>query len=140
LMDECFRIPGIGWRFGMEALIGLVPGLGDIVGGAIGLVLLIRAFQFRLPKIVIVRMIINSLLDLLVGAIPLLGDAFDVFWKANTQNMKLFHKYATEPESSTRKHWIFLAGLVLGFTGLFALLLVGFLILISTLLHTGSGG
>src|SRR5262249_5035756 len=92
LMDSCFRIPGLGWRFGLEGLIGIVPGLGDIIGGLLALVLVIRALQFRLPKIVIARMVVNYSLDLLIGLIPFIGDAFDFAFKSNTRNMKLFQK------------------------------------------------
>jgi len=130
LMDQCFRIPGINWRFGVESLIGLVPGAGDLVGGAIGLLVLFRAFQFKLPKIVILRMITNTLLDITVGSIPFLGDAFDFFWKSNTRNMKLFHHYAEEPQKSTRAHWIFLGSLVGGFLLLFGLIVYGFVLLL----------
>ncbi len=133
LMDQCFRIPGINWRFGVESLIGLVPGAGDLVGGAIGLLVLFRAFQFKLPKIVIVRMIANTLLDVTVGSIPFLGDAFDFFWKSNTRNMKLFHQFAQAPEKSTRSHWIFLGSLVAGFFLVFALIVFGFVLLLSQL-------
>ena len=133
LMDQCFRIPGINWRFGVESLIGLVPGAGDLVGGAIGLLVLFRAFQFKLPKIVILRMITNTLLDITVGSIPFLGDAFDFFWKSNTRNMKLFHHYAEEPQKSTRAHWIFLGSLAGGFLLLFGLIVFGFVLLLSQL-------
>jgi hypothetical protein len=115
LLDNCFRIPGTNWRFGLEALIGLLPGAGDAVSAILGLFLLVRAFQFKLPKIVIVRMLVNSLLDFSIGAIPFLGDAFDFLYKANTRNMKLFHEYAEIPLRSTQKHWVFIALLIGGF-------------------------
>lgn len=115
LLDNCFQIPGVGWRFGIESLIGLIPGLGDVISGILALVLLLRAIQFRLPAIVIIRMALNSLIDLAIGAIPLIGDLFDMYWKSNTRNMKLFHQYAGQRELSTRRHWIFLAGLIGGF-------------------------
>jgi hypothetical protein len=112
LMDNCFRIPGLNWRFGLEALIGLVPGLGDILGGALALVLLVRAVQFRLPVIVIIRMVLNYTLDLLVGMIPVAGDLFDFIFKSSTRNMKLFHQYAEHPETSTLRHWLIIASLI----------------------------
>jgi uncharacterized protein DUF4112 len=115
LLDNLFRIPGTNWRFGLDALIGLVPGAGDVVAAILSLFLLVRAFQFRLPKIVILRMLINSLLDFSIGAIPLLGDAFDMFYKANTRNMKLFREYAEGPLASTTRHWIFIGCLIGGF-------------------------
>jgi hypothetical protein len=112
LLDNAFRVPGTKWRFGLEALLGMVPGAGDIISGLLGLFLLLRAFQFKLPKIVITRMLLNSLLDLTVGAIPFVGDAFDFVYKSNTRNMKLFHEYAGEPLRPTDKHWLFLAALI----------------------------
>jgi hypothetical protein len=115
LLDNCFQIPGLRWRFGLESVLGLVPGLGDIISGILALFLMIRAIQFRLPWIVIARMALNSLIDLVVGAIPFAGDLFDAVWKANTRNMQLFHAYAEEPELSTRRHWFFIVGLVSGF-------------------------
>jgi hypothetical protein len=131
LMDNAFRIPGLGWRFGVEALIGLVPGAGDIVTGAIGLVLLFRAFQFKLPGVVILRMIVNSLMDVTIGSIPFLGDLFDFVWKSNTRNMKLFRQYAEEPATSTKTHWIFLGSVIGGFL----LLMLGIILLFIYFIH-----
>jgi Domain of unknown function (DUF4112) len=131
LMDNAFRIPGLGWRFGVEALIGLVPGAGDVVSGAIGVLLLFRAFQFKLPAAVILRMIFNNLMDITIGAIPFLGDLFDFVWKSNTRNMKLFRQYAEEPATSTTKHWIFIGAVVGGFL----LLLIGIFLLFVYFIH-----
>jgi hypothetical protein len=127
ILDNCFRIPGTNWRFGIEALIGLIPGAGDIVSGVLGVILLFRAFQFKLPKIVIARMILNTLLDISAGAIPFLGDAFDFFFKSNTKNMRLFHQYAGEQGRSTRAHWIFLAAIVFGFAFVMCLIVIAFI-------------
>jgi Domain of unknown function (DUF4112) len=121
LMDQCFRIPGTSWRFGLEAILGLFPGAGDVVSGMLSLTLLVRAFQFKLPKVVVARMILNTLIDVAIGAIPFLGDAFDFVWKSNTRNMKLFHQYAQEPDLSTKSHWIFIVALIGGFGLLFFL-------------------
>jgi Domain of unknown function (DUF4112) len=124
LLDNCFKIPGTKWRFGLEAVLGLVPGAGDIISGLLGLFLLIRAFQFKLPKIVIVRMLANSLLDFGIGAIPFVGDAFDFVYKANTRNMQLFHQYAEAPMKSTNRHWIFIGGLIAAFVAMALALLI----------------
>jgi Domain of unknown function (DUF4112) len=131
LMDNAFRIPGLGWRFGVEALIGLVPGAGDIISGAIGLILLYRAFQFKLPGVVILRMIFNNLIDVTVGSIPFLGDMFDFVWKSNTKNMKLFRQYAEEPAANTTSHWIFIGSVIGGFF----LLLLGIFFLFVYFIH-----
>ena len=115
LLDNCFKVPGTRWRFGLESILGLVPGAGDVISGVLGLFLLIRALQFKLPKVVIARMLFNNLLDLTIGAIPFVGDAFDFVYKSNTRNMKLFHEYAGEPLKSTEKHWLFIAGIIIVF-------------------------
>src|SRR5262245_6839393 len=125
LLDNYFRIPGLGWRFGIDAIIGLVPGLGDVVTGALGVLLLIRAVQFKLPKIVITRMILNNLIDITIGAIPFLGDLFDFAFKANTRNMVLFRKYAEGPNESTVSHWIFVAVLIGFFAAILGLIAFG---------------
>lgn len=135
LLDNCFRIPGLKWRFGLEALIGLIPGAGDVAGGILSLLLLVRAFQFRLPRIVITRMIVNNLMDLIIGAIPFVGDAFDFFWKSNARNAQLFREYAQAPTASTRRHWIFLALLVFGFGVLFFAVIIGLMLLLYALLQ-----
>lgn len=114
-LDNYFKVPGINWRFGLDSLIGLIPGAGDILTGLLGLYIIFRAIQFRLPKVVITRMVINTLIDIVVGCIPILGDAFDFVWKSNAMNMKLFHHYVESPERSTRPHWFFFGALVFFF-------------------------
>ncbi|HSE41318.1 MAG TPA: DUF4112 domain-containing protein [Acidobacteriota bacterium] len=130
-LDNAFKVPGVNWRFGAEAIIGLIPGAGDIISGTIGLMLLFRAFQFKLPKIVILRMIVNTLLDITVGAIPFLGDIFDFIFKSNSRNMALFREYAEQPAQSTTRHWIFIGAVV----GSFGLILLGILFLFIYLIN-----
>ncbi len=93
LMDSVITIPGTNIRLGLDALLGLIPGLGDVGTGLIQVGLVLFAVQrYKLPKSVAIRMASNVLLDVGVGAIPFLGDAFDVFFKANTRNMKLLRE------------------------------------------------
>jgi hypothetical protein len=112
LLDSSIRIPGTRFRFGLEPIIGLVPGAGDVVSGALGFYLVMRAVQFRLPLVVVLRMIANTVLDLIIGAVPLLGDLFDFVYKSNRRNMELFDRYASDPGADTRGQWAFLAGVV----------------------------
>ncbi|MDQ3879639.1 MAG: DUF4112 domain-containing protein [Chloroflexota bacterium] len=114
LLDETFALPGTGWRFGLEAIIGLVPVVGDLVSAGLGGLLIVRALQFGLPRIVVARMAFNTLLDLAVGAIPFIGDLFDFVYKSNRRNIDLFRRYAGEPGRSTRSEWLFFAALVFG--------------------------
>lgn len=133
LLDNAFRIPGLKWRFGLDSLIGLIPGAGDLVSTAMALLLLIRAFQFRLPGIVVTRMVLNSLIDLVIGSIPLFGDIFDFAWKSNSMNMKLFHQYAQEPQRNTRRHYFFIGFIVLIFVSAFLLVTLGTFLLLRKL-------
>jgi hypothetical protein len=89
LLDNAFVIPGTRYRFGLDALIGLVPGLGDAVSAVFSAYIILQAARLGAPKSVVTRMISNVALDTLVGWIPILGDIFDVAWKSNLRNMAL---------------------------------------------------
>ncbi len=94
LLDNAFVIPGTNIRVGLDALLGLVaPGAGDAVGGFASLALLYLGFQLRVPKVVLLRMLLNIGLDALIGAVPLLGDVFDVFYRASDRNLALLKKH-----------------------------------------------
>lgn len=90
-LDSAIRLPGIGYRIGYDALLGLIPGVGDVVGLALSVYILIEAARFRLPASTLLRMALNVALEVLVGAVPLLGDLFDATWKANARNLALLH-------------------------------------------------
>jgi hypothetical protein len=96
LLDDRFRIPGTSIRFGLDGLIGLVPGLGDVATTAASLYLVYRARALGMPKPVLARMIVNILADTAVGAIPLLGDIFDIAFKANRRNFDLLRRALAE--------------------------------------------
>lgn len=96
LMDAQFTIPGTGIRFGLDALIGLIPGAGDLSTFAISGYMLIIMSKNGASGFVLARMVFNILLDAIVGAIPLLGDIFDVAFKANMRNMRLMNEYYKE--------------------------------------------
>jgi hypothetical protein len=94
LLDQAWRIPGTDFRVGLDGIIGLIPGAGDVITSALSSFVVYEAHQLGLPRHVIARMIGNLGIDFVVGAIPLLGDLFDMAFKANTRNMKLFNKYS----------------------------------------------
>ena len=96
LMDSQFRVPGTEIRFGVDAIIGLVPGVGDMSTFAISSYMLWIMAQNGASGFVMARMVMNVLIDTLVGSIPLIGDLFDVAFKANTRNMKLMHQHYRE--------------------------------------------
>lgn len=113
LLDESIRIPGIGYRIGYDAVIGLIPGLGDAVGLLLGSYIVIEAARFRVPKSTLIRMLANVVLEAIAGTVPIAGDLFDAVYKANLRNLRLLHKRLGEPESSPAGDWLFLSFLLL---------------------------
>jgi hypothetical protein len=130
LLDNSIPIPGTGRRIGLDAVLGLVPAVGDIVSGGLGLLVVLRAVQRGVPTIVLARMLVNVALDFGIGSVPLIGDAFDLWYKSNVRNVALLRRYAGEPDASTAGQWAFFIGL-LAFIGAIA---IGFVWLIWALL------
>jgi hypothetical protein len=127
LLDNSIPVPGTGGRrFGVDAIIGLVPGIGDLVSGAIGLIVVWRGSRMGLPRIVVARMLANTVLDLAIGAIPIVGDAFDLWFKASTRNLGLMQRYLEEPDRSTSGEWASVLALVGALVGV--VLLLGWLV------------
>jgi hypothetical protein len=126
LSDDLVRIPGTDRRFGIKPVLGLIPGIGDVAGAAPGVLLLLEAVRFRLPTVVLARMVVNVAVDFVIGLIPVLGDLFDFGFKANMRNVELFRRHATDPGASTIEHTRFLAGLLLVAVG--GVLLAGWLL------------
>ena len=93
LLDTAFVLPGTNIRFGFDAMIGLVPGIGDAITTAMSLYIVHEARQLGAPRHLIARMLANVALDGVVGAVPFLGDAFDVMWRANRRNMALLQNH-----------------------------------------------
>jgi len=123
LLDNSIPVPGTGRRIGIDAIIGLVPGLGDLLSGGLGLLIVARAAQRRLPNVVVARMLTNVALDFVIGSVPILGDAFDLWYKSNARNVVLLRRYADDPGSSTRGQWGFFIGLLVVVVTVAALLI-----------------
>jgi uncharacterized protein DUF4112 len=102
LMDEAVRVPGTNVRLGLDALIGLIPGLGDISGGITTSYFILAAQKLGAPNSVLARMVWNVLVDVVFGSIPFLGDVFDVAYKANVRNVRLLERYAASPQKTKR--------------------------------------
>ncbi len=102
LLDTALVIPGINVRFGLDALIGLVPGIGDVVTTLLSLYIVHEARQLGAPRHLLVRMMGNVALDGIVGAVPLVGDAFDVMWRSNRRNMRLLQNWLDRDERRRR--------------------------------------
>ena len=120
LLDEAFRIPFTRFRFGIDGVIGLVPGLGDVIAGMLSLIIPIAAWTRGVPYIALMRMGVNLAIGVLVGSIPFLGDAFDIAWKPNRRNYQLLQRHLGQPRRHTWKDWVFLAALVCALIVVFA--------------------
>ena len=119
LLDKAFRIPGTNIRFGLDPIAGLIPGLGDLASPVFAGLLILEGARLRVPRIILVRMAVNALVDAVIGAIPLIGIAGDVFFRANTRNLALLERHAGPGGRPATKAdygfvWGVLAALVVG--------------------------
>ena len=125
IMDNQFRIPVLGWRFGMNAIIDLVPGIGDFATTIIALYVLISAVRYRVPKITLLRMGLNIAIYFVGNMVPFVGDIFAIWWKPNIRNTNLLRMRATVSADELRRgstsDWLFVLLIV---ASLFALLIV----------------
>ncbi|HUF24448.1 MAG TPA: DUF4112 domain-containing protein [Vicinamibacterales bacterium] len=119
LLDKAFRIPGTNIRFGLDPIAGLIPGLGDLASPIFAGLLIVEGTRLGIPKIVLMRMVVNALIDAVIGAVPLVGTVGDVFFRANTKNVALLERHAAPGgHRATRADytfvWVALTALVLG--------------------------
>ena len=101
-LDTAVRIPGTSIRFGLDSIIGLVPGAGDVVSSILSGYIVLASARLGVPPWVVVRMILNLGVDTLVGSVPLAGDLFDVGFRANTRNAALLERHMAEPDVARR--------------------------------------
>ena len=122
LMDDLVRVPGLGWRFGLDAIVGLIPGFGDTATSLVSLYILVAAVRYRVPKVTLLRMGLNIGIDYVVGSFPLVGDLFDAWWKSNQRNVSLLSKRATVSADEAREgnlsDWLFVGLIILLLAGL----------------------
>ena len=112
LLDDIFRIPGTKIRFGLDALIGWVPGIGDAMTGIASFLIVFASWRRGAKAVTLVRMVANVLLETAIGAIPVAGDVFHIVWKANRRNYRLLLREKEEPGANTKRDWMFLAVLL----------------------------
>ncbi len=107
LLDSQFKVPGTNVRFGLDAILGIVPGLGDLVAPVFTVILLGTALKMRVPAVVLARMVLNAGIDMVLGLVPIAGDVGDVFWKADLRNMALLERHARPGVPPTRAdYWV----------------------------------
>lgn len=117
LLDNAVRVPGTSMRFGLDPVLGLIPGLGDVAGAALSGYVVLLASQLGAPTTVIVRMLGNIVIDTVGGTVPVIGDLFDAGWKSNSRNLALLERHLGKPESTKRASravvWLTVAALLL---------------------------
>jgi hypothetical protein len=117
-LDVLFKVPGTGWKFGLDSLIGLIPNVGDMATSLVSFYILIAGVRYGVPKITLLRMAFNIGLDYVVGSIPFIGDAFDFFWKSNKQNMDLIRERGAGKGTGTTGDWIFVIAIIVILIGI----------------------
>jgi hypothetical protein len=130
LLDSAFRVPGTNIRFGLDAIIGLIPGLGDLSAPVFAAVLLVTGFRLRLPAVVQFRMVANAAIDMLLGLVPFAGDLVDVAWKANLRNLALLERHARPGVPPSRGDYVFVmvCVIVLTFLAMAPIVLLGYVL------------
>ena len=112
LLDSAFVLPGTNIRIGLDPLLGLVPGFGDLASPLFAMAVLWQSRDLGIPRVVQLRMIFNVAIDALVGLLPLAGDLFDFAWKANDRNLALLERHAYEQRRPSAGDWLFVIGLM----------------------------
>ncbi|HEY9518456.1 MAG TPA: DUF4112 domain-containing protein [Gemmatimonadales bacterium] len=112
-LDSGIRIPGLGWRIGLDSILGLVPGVGDATGAILGGWVVVEAVRGGARPATLIRMLMNLALDAIAGAVPLVGDLFDFVWKANSRNIALLERHQHDPVKAGRADRGFVAVLVI---------------------------
>ena len=115
LLDDCFRVPGTSIRFGLDGIVGFIPGVGDAIGGIASCIIIVAAWVRGVSYITLARMLANWGIEVLLGMVPVLGNLFDIGWKANRRNYKLLTGSLADPQGVGRRSWLFFAALCVFF-------------------------
>ncbi|KAF6261326.1 hypothetical protein COO60DRAFT_793930 [Scenedesmus sp. NREL 46B-D3] len=125
VMDNAITVPIINKKFGLDAILGLIPYIGDLAGATVGSYIISRALKYNMPKRLVLRMLVNQTIDSCVGVIPFVGDLFDFAFKANARNMRLLQEHLEHPKKGTRADTCFLCSLFFLVVVLPVMLMVG---------------
>lgn len=133
LMDESIPIPFLGMRVGVDGLLGLIPGVGDLLSAGISSFIIRQAHMLGVPRTVLLRMGFNTAVDLVIGAVPLLGDLLDFSWKANKRNVRLVLNHLEHPTRTQRSSGLAVAGMLVAITAVAGALVYSCIALLSWL-------
>ena len=129
LLDNAIPIPGTKYRIGLDPILGLIPGGGDLISSIFAGYVVFKGAQLGVPKETLIQMAGNIVFDTFAGTVPVAGDLLDVTWKANVKNIELLDAHLGSPEPGKKADWLFVAGLLLGL-----MLIVGGVIFLSVML------
>ena len=135
LLDDWFRIPGTSIRFGLDGIVGFIPGIGDAIGGIASCIIIFAAWVRGVSYVTLARMLANWGIEVLLGAVPVLGNLFDIGWQANRRNYALLTSSLADPQGVRRRSWLFFAGLCAVFAAMLVLPMLLFAWLSVHLLH-----
>lgn len=134
MMDTAFVVPGTNIRFGLDPILGLVPGLGDTLTSFISTFLIFQSARYGVPKVVIARMAMNVMANTVIGAIPVAGDAFSVYFKSNAKNYELLRRHAgTQQRKSTAGDWAFVIAVLAVVVSVILFVIIGIAVVLSKL-------
>jgi hypothetical protein len=112
LLDSALKIPGTPWYLGLDPIIGLIPGIGDLLANLIGITILGLAARLQVPRIVLARMSLNLLINGSIGSIPIAGDLFSVWFRSHARNARLLREAATHPSRATGRDWVYVISII----------------------------
>lgn len=135
VLDDWFRLPGTRMRMGLDGLIGIIPGIGDLLTGILSCLLILGAWVRGVPYIALSRMVVNLGIGVVVGAIPFAGDLFDIAWKANQRNYQIMVRHLREPRRHTWKDYVYISLLGLAILLILATPVVVLILIILWLVH-----
>ena len=128
LLDNSIAIPGTGWKIGLDPIVGLIPGIGDLIGAVLSAYIILEAARADVPGFVLVRMLVNVGFDTLLGAVPAVGDLFDAAWKSNTRNVALLERHLSQHTQRVAGKGQSIGAIVLALIALLAIVGVGLLL------------
>lgn len=135
LLDNSIKIPGTSWKIGLDGILGLMPGVGDLAAGGLSTYILYQAVKMKVPRAVLARMTLNILLESVIGVIPVVGDLFDFMFKANQRNVDLMRKYLLNPQETTQRSSLAVVSVIVALFVVIGLMVWGMFALVAAVIH-----
>ena len=135
LLDSSIKIPGTSWKIGLDGILGLIPGVGDLAAGGLSTYILYQAVKLKVPKVILARMTLNILLESVIGVIPVFGDLFDFMFKANQRNVDLMRQYVLNPKDTAQQSTLAVVGVIVALFVVMGLMVWGMFALVAAVIH-----